>query len=259
MNAGILDLPKQTVKMPRPLLGRAASSPFPLTYGWRADPYWQNVCLLLKFDGQSGSKQYTDWSQYGHKFTPTGNVNISESQTVFGETSGFFRGDGTSGISTPDHSAFALGSSNFTIEAWIYPTNTAGVNTICGQRNDAAENQLAFVFYQLSGKTHMVVSSNGTSWAINQTGSLNVTANAWSHVAMVRNGSQWRIYLNGQVAQTSTSSMAVFDSTAPMWVGHSLLSSNQDFSGHISELRITNGIARYTAAFNPVREPFPTC
>lgn len=257
MNVGILQTPRQTVKMPRPLLGRAASSPVPLTYGWQADPYWQNVALLLKFDGQSGGRQYTDLSQYGHALTPVGNVNISESQSIFGDTSGFFRGDGTSGIRAADHPSFALASSNFTVEAWIYPTNPSGTNTICGQRNDAAENQLAFVLYQLSGRTHMVVSSNGTSWAINQTGSLNVTANTWSHVALVRNGNQWRIYLNGQVAQTSTSSISVFNSTAPLWVGHSFLAANQDFAGHIAELRITNGIARYTAAFTPARGPFP--
>lgn len=263
MNVGVLPPPTQTVKMPRPLLGRAASSPLPMTYGWQADPYWQNVSLLLKFDGQAGGRQYTDWSRYSHAITPVNNVQLREDRNLFADTSGFFggtSGSAYSGLQINDHPAFAFGANNFTIEAWIFPTNPAGVNSVFAQRTATAETQLALACYVLSSKTHMVVSSNGTSWAINQTGTLNVTANAWSHLAMVRNGSQWRIYLNGQVAQTSTNNLTVFDSTAPVFVGTSYwISAGQDFVGNIAEVRVTNGVARYIGPFDPLKVSFPTC
>ena len=219
-----------------------------------SDPYFSSVSLLLHFDGANNSTSFPDSSPVGHATTAGGDVFISTAQSKFGGASAYFDGTGD-GVEISDDASLAFGGDDFTIEAWVYPLNASGVNTIFGQRTYGSETQLALVFYVLSGTTHMVVSSNGSSWAINFSGSLSVPNNQWSHIAMVRHGNEWTIYVDGQVSQTTTSSISVYDSTADARAGKSL--SGQDFYGYIDELRITKGVARYTAAFTPPTEAFP--
>lgn len=218
------------------------------------DPYFANVSLLMHMDGSNGSTTFTDSSSSARTLTATGGASISTTQSKFGGASGYFDGDGD-GVTMADSDDFAFGSGNFTIEAWVYPLNGTPANTIFSQRAFGTETQLAIALYVSSGSTYLVVSSDGGEWEIDAGGSVSVPDNQWSHIAMVRNGSQWRVYVNGQVSQTTTSEISVYNSTADGGVAQS--TAGQYFYGYIDELRVTKGVARYTAAFTPPTAAFP--
>jgi len=74
-----------------------------------------------------------------------------------------------------------------------------------------------------------------------------ITTGSWQHLAMVNNGTNIIVYRNG----TNVGSVAVLG-PAP-YVGPLMVGMRQDsvlpLNGYIDDLRITSGIARYTANF----------
>jgi hypothetical protein len=135
------------------------------------------------------------------------------------------------------------------LEAWVYPTTLSGTKPILESRSAAS-------------------SAAGYAWLVNSSGFLNVftnngflgasssalTANVWTHVALVRTGTgtnQTTYYINGVASGTITMSGNFTDAlTSETKVGGST-SAGEVWVGYIDDLRITNGVARYTAAFTP--------
>ena len=92
------------------------------------DPYWNNVSLLLQFDGTNGSTTFTDSSGLNQTVTPNGGASISTAQSKFG-ASGYF--DGVDNyLSVPHSTALNLSSGDFTIELWLYANSFADKQVI---------------------------------------------------------------------------------------------------------------------------------
>ena len=75
-------------------------------------------------------------------------------------------------------------------------------------------------------------------------------------MALVRNGSAWALYVDGTSRATATWAGAVADMAVPINLGRDP-GYSRDFAGHLAQVRITKGLARYTAGFTPPTEPFP--
>lgn len=216
-------------------------------------PSGLDVRLLMHFDGTNGSTTFTDSSSNAFTVTGSGDAQISTTQSKFGSASAEFTGDGDS-LEVGSESSFDFGSDDFTIECWVYISNPSDVNSIVSKRA-TNESQLAFDFLVLSNSTHLVVSTNGTSWAINGTGNKTISSNQWTHIALVRNGSSFKTYVDGEQASSFTNSSAIFDSSEPLRIGSAGVAT-QHTVGYIDELRIVKGTAVYTADFTPPTAPF---
>lgn len=223
------------------------------------DANFSNVSLLLPFDGSNGSTTFTDKSGSPKTVTASGNAQISTAQSKFGGTSGAFDGSGDF-LTSAYNTAFDLGSGDFTVEAWIYPTTLSGVKIVATTRN-ATGSDGGFVLFtngsalaaQCWGPTAGTVLGSASS------ASGTLTVNAWNHVAYCRNGSTFRVFVNGTVgATTGSSSSAVVSTGRPFLIGTDPSTAGRDFAGYIDELRITKGVARYTANFTPPTAAFPT-
>ena len=102
--------------------------------------------------------------------------------------------------------------------------------------------------------------SNGDESYIND--SWNPVAEQWYHIAMVRNGADVKFYIDGtQFGSTHdigvSTSMA--DGGYPLLIGGSTNTSDSIYSrhqGHMSGIRISKGIARYTGNFTKPSGPF---
>jgi hypothetical protein len=208
--------------------------------------------LLLNFNGSNGSTTFTDSSPNGLTVTAVGGAAISTAQSKFGGASAYFDGNGDY-LQVSNEGEFDFGTGDFTIEAWVYPTDASYPNTIVGKRA-AGESDLAFVLYVFGGTTYLVVSSNGTGWELNGGGTATVNNNAWGHIALVRNGSTFSVYWNGVLSQSFSSSSSIFNSSVPLRIGGGG-AANQDLVGYIDDLRITKGLALYTANFTPPTGP----
>lgn len=220
------------------------------------DPYYSSVSLLLHGDGANNSTTFTDNSPSPKIATRFGDTKISTTQSKFGGSSIAFDGSGDY-LSYSSVPAFNFGDGDFTIEMWyFFNTNSAG-QALIRQHNNG--DQFQFSWYSANtGTLNYYLSSTGNTWNIVSGNSFgNFVANTWYHLALVRYGNVFTPYMNGIAGTAVTSSATLFNSTANLTVGAGpgLDSSN----GFMDDLRITKGVARYTANFSSALPslPFP--
>ena len=178
--------------------------------------------------------------------TPFTQTYTSSASANYG--SAYFDGTGDY-LTAPSNSAFQLGTSSYTIEAWIYPTVAFTVNS----------NNIINIGTYVTGLMLRGTTSNGLEIFTNNTQRLFVstaiTTNAWQHIALVRNVSACTLYVNGVSVGTFTDSSSISPATATVSIGIAAHNSAEFFNGYISNLRIVNGTAVYTAAFTPPAAP----
>jgi hypothetical protein len=185
-----------------------------------------------------------------------GNAQVSTSVKKFGTGSLAFDGSGDS-LKIPDSPVFAFGSGNFTIEAWIYPTTTGTYPCIASQFASTDANS-SFFFCLGNGNRNLEIFLY-SSTSTNISASNAVTLNQWNYVTVVRNGNTVSLYVNGTSVASQSYSSTINNSSRPIYVGNATDdSANYYFTGYIDDLRITNGIARYTANFTPPTQALPT-
>lgn len=219
--------------------------------GGGGDPYWANVVSLLHFDGADGSTTFTD--QTGKVWTPSGNAQIDTAHSKFGGAAGLFDGAGDY-ISTPSHADFNFGAGDFTVEGWAR-TNGAIAATSCFVGQWLAGDYKFTVGCATSGRAYFSLSESGGSGTELVSANGAIPTSTWFHFAGVRSGSTHTMYVNGVSVATGAISGALFSSTSTIRIGSN--GDNQAFNGHVDEVRITKGIARYTGNFTPPSAPFP--
>lgn len=213
------------------------------------DPFWNNVSLLLNFDGSNGSTTFTDISPNPKIFTVNGNASISTVQSKFGGSSFYFDGTGDY-ITTPANTDFTFGTSNFTVEGWIYITsfNSQYVNIF------TTSGGLSNFNFSVRSDARLEY-WNGSS-AIQLGKIQDVPTNQWVHIAFVRSNFVIFGYVNGILVgctsdNTNLSNNAIVSIAATATYTNSAI-------GYLDDLRITKGIARYTTtSFSPPRLRFP--
>ena len=150
------------------------------------------------------------------------------------------------GYITPD---FTLGTNDFTLETWIYPVSCTHDVGIPDPR--AANTNAVQCMFGFNSSLQLFVYVNG-SHLISPSSSTAMTAKQWQHVAYCRNGSTGKIFLNGkEVASVTDNNNYVAATQSYGW--HAFQGAT--FVGHLSNTRIVNGTAVYTAAFTPPTEP----
>lgn len=219
------------------------------------DPYWNNVVLAMHMDdvGLTDAK--------GHAVTLNGNAARSSAQSKFGGYSAAFDGTGDKLLLSAS-SNFVFGEQDFTIEGWAYVTGGGDYGRLVHfgpfwQSNDswgingndgAYPNKLTFGSYKL-GASRPCVSTN------------NRPTNQWFHFALTRASGVFRLFMNGVLEATNSSyTSATIESSATntLAVGSSTTTSGgEDIAGYVDDLRITKGVARYTANFTPPAAAFP--
>ena len=220
------------------------------------DPYFSNVSLLLHGDGTNGSTTFTDNSPSPKTLTVLGNAQISTTQKKYGTGSMKFDGSGDY-ARTPSSTALQFGTGDLTAECWVYRTavgNLPGFFQISTNTNglqSSATNTIAAGI--TTGGTEVVMYAKN---AFNVSASAAGTAlNTWIHFAVVRSSGTTKLYVNGTAVITVASDTTNYTGTY-LAVG-GLYSTNNLLTGYIDDLRITKGVARYTADFTPPTQAFP--
>lgn len=207
------------------------------------DPYWANVVLMLHMDAT-----FADSSTYNRTPTVVGDAAISTSIKQFDAGSGTFDGTGDK-VTFPNSDDFKF-TGDFTIEFWVRST-VSGVNGVIFSLWDSSLATAYWLRWNSSNRVGWTQSGLGGSEPVT-TAVLEI--DTWNHVAVCRSGSTIRIYGNGvDSGGTYTTASTLGSASYTPTVGSGAFA----FTGQIDDLRITNGVARYTADFDVPTSAFP--
>jgi len=202
------------------------------------------------------SNRFVDNSTSAHTITTIGNPAVSAfgpflTSKVYDAgvngASAYFDGSGDY-LDVANSSDLVLGTDDFTIEAWAYPTtyDTGNANIIMQRVNGGSNNGWL-----------LGISSGGlwqfsTGAAVIKRSTASAGMNEWTHLAAVRNGSSYNFFVNGVSVGTSTT-MYNFTDTTTFQLGWQ--SSFAEFTGYVCDARVIKGTAVYTSNFTPPTAP----
>ena len=153
--------------------------------------------------------------------------------------------------STVNPAALQMGTGDYTIEFWIYPT-TAGTYTLLEIGRPTNNASVCINFNINSSGIYFY----GATASLLISGTTPVVLNTWSHIALTRASSSTKLFLNG--TQTgSTVTDATNYNQANLWVGTNAGNApgGVNFPGWLSGIRAIKGTALYTSNFTVPTTP----
>jgi hypothetical protein len=190
--------------------------------------------LLLSLDGNM-----TDISPTPKSVQAMGNTKIDSSQYKYGQGSAQFDGSGDY-LSIPDSPDWDFGTQDFTVDFWVRYPSAPGVHYLLSRNNDTD-----FSFYY-NGSTLAF----WAGYASRISFSWSPSANTWYHIALVRASGKLQFYLNGVKQGSDQTYTANMIGQSPLIIGGRSVG-DIFLNGWLDDIRISQGVARYTANFTP--------
>lgn len=132
----------------------------------------------------------------------------------------------------------------FTIEAWVYPTDTDGSRGIIAKTQSSE-----YALFLHEGRAQFDIHIDGDY--ISPASDDSVPLNKWSHVAGVFDGKEARLYINGKKIKSLPAVGPRTVNRLPLFIGADPDRSGnptREFAGRIDEVRVSQGV-RYTDDF----------
>ena len=206
------------------------------------DPYFSYNSLLLHGEGYAGSNNTLFFDTSSNTYIPFN-----------GTYSNYF--NGTSAYLVASSSTnYALGTGDFTIECWIYPTSWTNDNGtfIDFRQGTSVSDQVKPRLFLTGGTLTLYVS------LVNRITTTLASLNTWYHIALVRSSGSTKLYVNGVQGGSTYTDANDYGSVAQDFVigqvGYSRALATGYFAGYISNVRITK-VALYTATFTVPTAP----
>lgn len=218
------------------------------------DPHYASTSLLLHLDGADGSTAIVDSSASPKTVTAHGDAAITAAVGRFGGSCLSLGGTGY--LLTQDDEGLAFGTGDFTLEMWIKTTDLHATLIEPARAVEELDGQWSLNFYHgcLAWRDY----ENGNNLL---EGATPINDGQWHHIAVTRSARTLRSFVDG-----------VPDGEEDFWDGDEAdyaapadlcfgvtragLPASYNFVGHLDEVRITKGVARYTSDFTPPNEPF---
>ena len=231
-----------------------------------------NKYVYLNTNGTEGTRAWSDgWSissfnEGGFSIGSWNNINLNDKEycawcwkggSPESPTSGsvYFRNETGESIDIADHADFDLGTNDFTIEAFIFPTSQDQFNNIISVGTDS--NNGYRMDLSTSNKLRLLAHIGG-SWATVITGGTSIVRNFWYHVVITRSGNDFDCWVNGTKDATTVTNSGSITNPSSDGVEIGRLSTNgynRKYGGYISNLRFVNGTAVYTSNFSIPTSP----
>jgi len=155
--------------------------------------------------------------------------------------SGYFDGTGDY-LNGPSNAAFAFGTGDFTIEAWVYTTSLAATRGIFDTRSTGNESTGVAFYIDTSG---ILTLRNNANIA---TAASALVVNSWNHVAVTRSGTTVKIYRNGDDVTSGTPTNSTNFTQQNSYIGSAYAAGFDQMLGYISGFRVLKGTALYTGS-----------
>jgi len=207
------------------------------------DVYFPQTKLLLPFNGTNGATATSDLSNSNIPITFNTSDTISTAQSKFGGSSAYV----TNNIEAASSDGFNMGTGEFTYEGWFYLTSLSTSFSFFDQwAADASGNFQIWHSTAAAGKIRWYYSGNSL---LESTTTLSI--NQWYHLAFVRSSGVLKMYINGTADASTLSFSSQYGKTGSLWMGWQHTNSAGTPLYYIDDIRVTKGIARYTANFTP--------
>jgi hypothetical protein len=200
-----------------------------------------NTSLLLNFTN-AGIQDYSQVSD----LKLVGNATGSSTQTKYASYSMYFDGTGDyadclSPIVPPEYP--------FTVEMWIFVTSG---QTMANKFFVSQQTSLGYGFgIGLIGDGRLAVGIDSSAAGQNILATNSMTAGTWYHIAFsIESDGTGRLFIDGTVVGTNTFTNSP-DQSVNTQIGRRQSTPDRYMNGYIEDLRITKGLARYTANFTP--------
>jgi hypothetical protein len=178
---------------------------------------------------------------------------------MFGGSSIYFGGI-TDYLTVPQTADIDFGTGDFTMECWCYvPTFSSAFSLISREGNTGASLMTLYVQGpEGNNKFKFSIHDSNGSNAGYAVSTSNVPLNAWTHLAVVRSGIGLYLFVNG-FYEGGGGSAANLVGSNPLVIGCEAIYGERtsNFTGYLDDVRITKGVARYTAPFIPPTMAFP--
>ena len=220
-----------------------ATAPATFTLQFQITNSKYTTALITTSGSAGGNTTFTDSSSNSHTVTANGDATQNSfSPYRHGGYSTYFDGSGDY-LTAPISSA--IGTGDFTLEAWVWKDSQGATQVIAGTRTTSSDS---------TGFSFVVNSSNElgfyTSTYNAQSSSLNFPSKTWVHVAAVRSGTNLTLYKDGVSVATGTSSHNF--SKNVLYTGQNV--STQYWTGYMTDVRLVVGSAVYTSNFTAPTE-----
>ena len=207
------------------------------------------LCLVAQ------SNRFVDNSSNNKTLTATNAPKIS-TNTPFTQSktanvgSGFFKK--STDYLTSSNTGANFGTSDFTMECWVYYTALPGSLTsshyIFGRNGGSNEA----MFYLYNNGSILQLSFRDPDLASRIEAQVTVNTNEWVHFAAVRSGTTITLFQNGQaVTQQTTGDAGSHSYTCDEITVGGNSTDNGRHDGYIADARVVNGTAVYTSNFTP--------
>ena len=218
-----------------------------------------NHVLLVPLDGKDAAVAASDFSASAHTLTFNGDAQLDVDQKKFGQSSLLLDGTGDF-LSWPDSVDFSF-DGQFTIHGQIRPNAAAASQAIVGQWDESGNQRSWIVELTADEKLQARISTDGTAVAGTITAASAVaTASDFIHFALTRDGAgEVRLFQDGTEIGTSVNETgALHDSTAAPAIGSEHGGAAvSPYSGHIDQIEILKGEAKWTSNFTAPEAPTP--
>ena len=179
-----------------------------------------------------------------------GDAQIDTAVKKYGTGSMEFDGTGDELLAKEQAESLTFGTGDFTVEFWVYLDSVSGTQDLIDWRN-AGGDQGNYITLYTSGNTlnFFVAGSN----LLNGT----VSSSAWQHIALTREDSVTRLFINGSQSGSNLSDSTSYLKPQNGYLHVGGLNGSVPLDGYIDDLRITKGVARYTANFTAPTAELP--
>ena len=205
------------------------------------DTHYDKVVLLLPMNGANDGVTFTDWSPAPKTITREGNTKTTTAQSKYYGSSAYFDGSGDY-LSCAAIPPLLVGNI-YTMEAWV--RRVAG----------ATGQESIFSFHTSSGANVFVVTLTNVFGTTFSTFTLHpVEYDVWTHLAVVRLSDTMKIFVNGILRHTVSVGANPIGATDLFTLGQEYDNGptpSDFFLGYMQDVRITNGVARYSTDFTP--------
>jgi hypothetical protein len=216
----------------------------------KADPYaWKCVFAAPLVGNDVDVSDKININSTAKATTTSGASADSSDSNFYGESFVF---DGSNDyVKTDANTAdFSFGSGDFTLECWI--NTDGGTAKSLFSLWDYQNSQRSWnVYINGSGHLTLITSTNGSGQSDRGNTGETLPSNKWIHIAMTKENNVYRTFVDGVLKASETASETIYDNTNdPIYIGCTN-GVTEFYDGHIQDVRIYKGVAKYTSNFIP--------